>query len=127
VIALSSDDIKKDFIYIALAFIISLVLFKIVFYDEKFIIILRLSFALFYQFVPGFFLTYVFFNNPKLIQKFILGFGFTVIFFPLIGYYLGILGLDIKFYWPLFIILAVPGIYCAYKQNPENKNNNTKE
>jgi len=119
---LSLDTIKKDMLCLGISFVVVLLFFKIVFYDEEFIILLKLVASIFFQFVvPGFFLTYMFFDKPGMSQKFILGIGLMAVFSPILSYYLGIIGLNIKFHWPIFIILALLGIYYAYKSNPDKE------
>jgi len=116
VIVLSIKTLKKDFTYIISLFVLGLVFFRIIFYKDSFVTTLKILLAIFIQIIiPGYFLVYVFFNKPSFAQKFILGIGLSTVFFTTIGYILGTMSLNIKFYWPLFIILTIPGIYYAYK------------
>ena len=76
------DKIKKESKTIGILFIILIIVFKIVFYQESFWIISKLILSLFWAFVlPGFALMYYWHEKLEFLQRIIIGtvFGFSLI------------------------------------------------
>ena len=74
--------IKKELKTLGILFIILVIVFKIVFYQEAFWIILKLILSLFWAFVlPGFALMYYWHEKLDFLQRIIIGtvFGFALI------------------------------------------------
>ena len=117
------DKVKKELQYIGILFLVALVMFKIVFFKENFIVLLRVVFSLFWLFVlPGYFLMLYWKERLEFIERIIIGlivsaaiigiFSYYIGSVAIIGtfsYYLGLLGLHIKFQTivlPLVSIIA---------------------
>jgi uncharacterized membrane protein len=104
------NELKKELQYIGLLFLIILIMFKIVFFKENFIVLLRLVFSLFWLFVlPGYFLMFYWKEKLNFIERFVIGIALSVAIIGTFSYYLGLFGLHIKFQTillPLVLIIA---------------------
>ena len=104
------NKLKKELQYIGLLFLIVLIMFKIIFFKENFIVLLRLFFSLFWLFVlPGYFLMFYWKEKLEFVERFIIGIALSVAIIGILSYYLGLLGLHIKFQTvilPLVLIIA---------------------
>ena len=101
--------IKKEMQYIALLFLIAIIIFKIAFYKESFIVLLRNVLSLFWLFVlPGYFIMLYWEEKVDFIERFIIGIAFSAAIIGIFSYYIGLIGLNIKFHTiilPLLLIL----------------------
>ena len=102
--------IKKEFVYIGILFLIALIIFKIAFYKESFFVLLRNVLALFWLFVlPGYFIMLYWKEKLEFIERFIIGIGLSAAIIGISSYYIGLIGLNIKFHTivlPLILILV---------------------
>lgn len=89
-------------------FLISIILVKLLFYNERFVVVLRMVFSFFWLFVvPGFSLMYYWHDKVDFIQRFVLGVLVGAAITGLSSYYLGLLGLHIKYHGFLLPLLFV--------------------
>ena len=111
--------IKIELIYILSIFILFLIVFKVFFNKESFIIIFRFIIAFFWLFVlPGFFIMYYWYRELDFIERFIIGtaLGFAII--GIIGYNLGLFNIRMKIqiiFLPLLSFLFA--FFLIKKQN----------
>ena len=104
------ETIKKEFQYIALLFLIVLIIFKIAFYKENFIVLFRYVLSLFWLYVlPGYFIILYWKDKLRFTERFVIGSVFAAVIIGIASYYFGLLGLNIKYHTiilPLILILV---------------------
>ena len=104
-----SDLLKKELQYIGLLFLLALAIFKIAFFKEDFIVLLRNVLSLFWLFVlPGYFILLYWREKLEFIERFVIGIALSAGIIGISSYYLGLIGLNIKYHTfvlPLALIL----------------------
>ena len=104
------DFIKRELGYIGLLFLLALLAFKIAFFKESLPVLFRNVLALFWMFaLPGYFIMLYWKDELGFIERFIVGIGLSAGIIGIFSYYLGLMGLNIKYHTialPLAIILA---------------------
>lgn len=103
------DLVKKETIYISVLFLLALVIFKIAFYKENVITLFRNVLSIFWLFVlPGYFIMLYWHEKLSFLERTIVGIVIAAGATGILSYYLGIIGLNIKFHvllLPLLLIL----------------------
>jgi len=100
------DKIKNESKNIFYLFLIGIIIFKILFYKESFLIILRTVFAFFWLFIlPGFYLMYYWHEKLGFLERFIIGVTVSASVIGIFSYYFGLLGLNIKYHGILLPVL----------------------
>ena len=104
--------LKKESIYLAVLISLGIIIFKILFFKEDFLVVAKVVLSLFFIFImPGFYLMYYWYDKLDFTNRFIIGFSLSAVLIGSISYHLGILGLNIKYHTfvlPLILlILAV--------------------
>ena len=112
------ETIKNEFITIVVLFVISIVIFKILFYKESFVVILRTVASIFWMLVlPGFSLMYYWEEKLDFIERFIIGVILSAAIFSVIGYNLAFLGFDIKYHIVVIPVLClIAGFFVVRKK-----------
>ena len=101
------DAVKKESVYILFLLVISLIIFKIAFYKENFIVLLRNVLSLFWLFViPGYFIMLYWHQKIDFIERFFIGILLSAAVIGITSYYIALLGLNIK-YHPVLIPLVM--------------------
>ena len=104
------DLIKKELQYLGILFIAALIIFKIAFFKENMIVLLRNVLSVFWLFVlPGYFMMLYWKEKIGFTERFIIGIVLAAAVIGIASYYLGLVGLDIKFHaviLPLILIAA---------------------
>ncbi len=99
----------KELKYIGLLFLLVMIIFKIAFFKENLIILFRNALSLFWLFVlPGYFLMLYWKEKLEFIERFIIGIALAAAIIGIFSYYLGLIGLNIKYHTivlPLILIL----------------------
>jgi uncharacterized membrane protein len=110
--------LKKEFMHIGILFVLSVIIFKIAFYKESFIVILRTVASIFWLFVlPGFAIMYYWHDRLEMPVRLVLGIGFSAAVIGILSYYIGLFGLHVKYHTillPLAMILT--GIFLIFRQ-----------
>ncbi len=102
------DIIKKELQYIGVLFFISLIVFKIAFFNEDLIILARTTLSLFWIFaLPGYFLMLYWKEKLVFMERFIIGIALSAAIIGISSYYIGIIGLNIKYHTALLPILLI--------------------
>lgn len=103
------ENIKQELKYLGMLFVIAVIMFKIIFYKEGFIILLRMVFSLFYIIIlPGYFIMLYWIEDLQFKERIIVGIAAATAVVGLTSYYLGILGLHIKYHViPLPLVVIV--------------------
>jgi len=112
------EHVKKELRYIGLMFLIVLISFKIAFYKENLIVLLRTVLSLFWLFVlPGYAIMLYWKEKLGFLERFVIGSILAAGLIGILSYYLGLIGLNIKYHTiivPLIFILA--GIIANIKK-----------
>ena len=106
------DLVKREFRYIGILFLLSVIIFKIAFFRENFIVLLRSVLSLFWLFVlPGYFVMLYWRENLEFIERFIAGIVLSAAVIGIFSYYIGLLGLNIRYHAVLLpLVLIFMGI-----------------
>ena len=106
------NDMIRESKYIGILFLLALVIFKIAFYKENFIVLLRSMLSLFWLFVlPGYFIMLYWRENLEFIERFIAGIVLSAAVIGIFSYYIGLLGLNIRYHAVLLpLVLIFMGI-----------------
>lgn len=110
------NDLKKELQYIGLLFLTALAIFKIAFYKETFIVLFRNVLSLFWLFaLPGYFMMLYWKEKIGFVERLIIGTALSAAVTGISSYYLGLMGLNIKYHaivLPIALILigATAGI-----------------
>lgn len=104
------DLIKKELQYLGILLIAALIIFKITFFRENMSVLLRNVLSVFWLFVlPGYFMMLYWKEKLGFTERFIIGIVLAAAVIGVASYYLGLVGLDIKFHavaLPLILIAA---------------------
>lgn len=99
----------KELQYLGILFIAALIIFKIAFFKENMIMLLRNVLSVFWLFVlPGYFMMIYWKEKLGFTERFIIGTVLAAAVIGAVSYYLGLVGLDIKFH-----AIALPLILIA--------------
>ena len=101
---------KKEFLYLLIIFITFSILFKIIFFKENLIVILRVILSIFWMFaIPGYFILFYWHEKLEFAERLIMGIALSAAIIGIFSYYFGIMGLNIKYHialLPLAMITA---------------------
>lgn len=93
------SKLKKENKYLLYLFLIGIIIFKILFYKENFLVVLRVTFSLFWVFIfPGFYLMYYWYEKIEFLERLVIGFALSAALIGISSYYIGLLGLNIKYH-----------------------------
>ncbi len=111
--------LKKEVGYILIIFLIILAIFNFIFYKEIFLVKLSAVFSFFWLFIlPGYAIMLYWNEKLEFIERFIIGIAAAAAVTGISSYYLGLLGLNLKYnIYLLPIILIVAGIFFASRKN----------
>lgn len=111
--------VKDELKYVGLIFLIVILIFKIVFYKENFIFLVRHVLSLFWLFVlPGYFIMLYWMERLDFIERIVAGAAVSAAIIGIFSYYIGLLGLNIKYHVVLLpLILIITGIVIINKNN----------
>lgn len=120
-----SEILKKEMRYLGIFAVIVVILFWIAFFKEGLGTVLRYTLALMWLFVlPGYFLLLYLNDKISFIERIIIGILFSAAVIGIISYYIGLIGLNIKYHVVLVpVILIITGIYLA-SRNKKDLNEN---
>ena len=117
------DLIKKELQYIGISFVFVFAMLKIAFYDENFLVALRVCASLFWLFaLPGYGIMLYWHDKLNFFERFVVGAMLAGGIIGTLSYYIGLLGLNIKhhaFLLSLFLILI--GLLAAIKKKADGK------
>lgn len=110
--------IKEESKYIGILFIIGLIILKIVYFKESLFVILKIVASLFWLFViPGYFAMLYWREKLEFAERFVIGVLASAAIIGIFSYYIGLIGLNIKYHAfilpPLIIII---GFWAAIKK-----------
>ncbi len=110
--------VKKEVQYIGILFLLVLIIFKIAFYKENLIVLFRNVLSLFWLFVlPGYFILLYWKEKLGFVERFIVGIMVSAAIIGITSYYIGLIGLNIKYHIILLpLILIIIGIAAAIRK-----------
>jgi uncharacterized membrane protein len=99
-------------------FVLVLIAFKILFASESFSVVLRTVAAVFWLiFLPGYAITFYWIEKLKFYERFIIGIAISTAIIGLLSYYIGLMGLNIKYHAVLLpLVLIIIGIAAAIRK-----------
>src|SRR3989338_10244469 len=104
------SDIIKESKYIGILFLLFLIIFKIAFYKENFIVLTRNVLSLFWLFVlPGYFIMLYWNEKLEFAERFVIGIILSAAITGISSYYIGLMGLNIR-YHAVFLPLGLISI-----------------
>ncbi len=124
--------IKTELKYLGYLFLALLVIFKIVFYKENTLILIRTIVALFWLFIlPGFTLMYIWKEKFDFLERLISGFVLGIALVGLTSYYLTLSKLNIGWQYILvpliFLAISIGYLLKSHKPSDEKKTVNEAE
>ena len=112
------EQFKKELLIIGFIFLVIFLSFKLIFLSEKFFVVLRTVFAMFWLLViPGYFIMLYWIEELKFFERFIIGIAAGTAIIGLASYYIGLLGLHIKYHTFLLpLVMIVLGFFIINKK-----------
>ena len=104
------DNIRDESSYLVIIALVSIIIFKIVFYNESVTNVLKIIFSLLWLFaLPGYFLMLHWHDRLDFRERFIVGIAFAAAVVGISSYYLGLIGINIKYHGFILppIIIAI--------------------
>lgn len=93
------DVMKKESMYFGILFLLALVIFKIAFFNENLIVLLRNVLSLFWLFaLPGYFIMLYWSEKLDFAERIVIGIVVAAGITGISSYYLGLMGLNIKYH-----------------------------
>jgi uncharacterized membrane protein len=117
------NQVKKELQYIGLLFLLVLIVFKIAFLKEGIIALLRTVLSIFWLFVfPGYVIMLYWKEKLAFMERFIIGIMLSAAIIGIASYYLGLIGLNLKFHGIILpAILMLIGIIALSKRKEHQK------
>lgn len=114
--------VKREVMYIAALFLAALLIFKIAFYRESIAALLRASASIFWLFVlPGYSIMLYWHGKLNFLERLIIGTIAAASAIGIASYYLGILGLNIRYHTILLpLALLAAGFVIALLKKPNH-------
>ena len=110
---------KKELKYVGILFLLVLIIFKIAFYKENLVVLFRNVLSLFWLFVlPGYFIMLHWKEKIGFLERFIIGIALSAAIIGIFSYYLGLIGLNIKYHTILLpLVLILIGIIINLRES----------
>lgn len=103
------QKMKNEGLWLLILLVLSIIAFKIVFYKESFLVVVRVTWSILWLFVlPGFTVMYYWHDKLEFAERIVAGVALSTALVAIPSYYLGLLGLNIKYHGillPLAIII----------------------
>lgn len=115
------DLIRREMTYFGLIFLLALIIFKIAFFKSDFVVLLRNVASLFWLFVlPGYFIMLYWKEKLDFMERFIIGIALSAGIIGISSYYLGLIGLNIRYHALLLpLMIAIAGFVMAIKKEQD--------
>ena len=112
------NSIKKESGYIGVLFIIALVIFKIIYFKENAVVILKIVASLFWLFaIPGYFAMLYWKDKLEFAERFVVGIALSAAVIGIFSYYIGLIGLNMKYHaFILPPVVIIIGLVAAMKK-----------
>lgn len=100
--------LKKELTYIGLLFLIAIIIFKIVFFKENLVVILKIVLSLFWLFIlPGYFTMLYWGRKFEFMERLVIGAALSAGVIGILSYYIGLAGLNIKYHSILLPLVSI--------------------
>ena len=112
------DLLKKELQYLGILLLVSLILFKLVFFNEDLFVTVKMILSLFWIFVlPGYSVMFYWHEKLDFVERLVIGAALSAAVIGTISYYLGLAGLHIKYHGILLpvVIIAISLIMIIKK------------
>ena len=112
------EKLKKELVNLGILLILFILIFKIVYFKESLFIVFRTVLSIFWLFVlPGYFIMFYWHEKLRFTERLIIGIAFSAAIIGIFSYYLGLIGLNIKYHGILLpIILILLGIFFIIRK-----------
>lgn len=112
---------RKELVNVGVFFILALILFKIVFFKENLAVLFRFVLSLFWMFVlPGYFIMLYWKDKLDFIERLVIGVALSVAITGALSYYIGLMGMDIKYHFALIPPLSIiAGLYFSSRKKDQ--------
>ena len=109
------NSIKEESKYIGILFVIGLIIFKIIYFKESFVVLLKIVASLFWLFaIPGYFAMLYWKEKLEFAERFVIGVLLSAAVIGIFSYYIGLIGLNIKYHtFVLPILIMAVGLAAA--------------
>lgn len=102
------DLMRKEGFYILYLFLAVLLIFRIAFFKDSLLVVMRSALAVFWVFViPGYFGMLFWHEKLDFVQRLLIGTALAAGLTGTISYYLGLIGLNIKYHTVLLPLLII--------------------
>ena len=111
------DKLRDELIYVLAIAAISIIALKIVFFKEAWIVTLRLVLSFVWVFIlPGLSIMFYWEDKLRFTERLIIGVGISSAIIGIASYYIGLIGLNIKYHVILLPLLCLAaGAFIAFK------------
>ena len=119
------EQLRKELLAIGIIFAASAIAFKAIFFPESFFAVLRTVLAVFWLFVlPGFSIMLYWHEELKFFERLVIGIAVGTSIIGLASYYLGLMGLHIKYHAILLpsAMIAI-GLIMAFNKKSQAAEN----
>ena len=112
------SKIKNELVYLLIILVISIIALKIIFFKEDLLVVLRLTLSFFFVFIiPGFSIMLYWEDKLSFTERLVIGVGVSAALIGISSYYLGIIGLNIKYHtFILPITFTLTGILISSRK-----------
>ena len=117
------NKLPEEYKKLVFSFFIICLLFRIIFFNEGIINILKIVGGFYWLFIiPGFNIMFSWMNNYDFKIRLLIGTALGISLYGVLSFYIGLFGLNIKYH--IFLIPSVINLFCAYFIAKLIKNNN---
>jgi len=117
----------KEFTSLAILWVASVIATKLIFYKESFLVSLKVSSSFFFIFMlPGYAMMLYWSDKLSVAERLVVGTGVSFGLTGILSYYLGLLGLNIRYHTfllPLLLIVLGIVFYQAQKDHSDDADN----
>jgi uncharacterized membrane protein len=120
---MQAKDIKKELVSLTILFVALVIIGKIVFYQEAIFVIARFIAAFYWLLIlPGFFLMYYWKERLGFLERLLLGVALGASILGISSYYLGLLGLHIKYHYMVIpSVMLIIGLAIVLRGGSKEK------
>ena len=118
-------EVKKELMILAALLIAIAIVFKIIYYNESIVVVLRTVLAIFWLFViPGYFFMLNWRSHLGLPERLVVGSALSAGLVGIVSYYAGIIGIGVSWHWALapFVLIIIGIFLFLIHFNLKNKN-----
>ncbi|MBI4143325.1 hypothetical protein HY487_00410 [Candidatus Woesearchaeota archaeon] len=112
------NSVKEESKYVGILFIAALIIFKIIYFKENFVALLKITASLFWLFaIPGYFAMLYWREKLEFAERFVIGVLLSAAIIGIFSYYFGLIGLNMKYHaFILPPVIIIIGFMAAMKK-----------